>query len=61
MTGSKEGNGNPVPQLRLDEEQTGINITGGNTNKLRYADDTTLMAESKEGAKEPLHESESRE
>ena len=46
MTGSKEGNGNPVPQLRLDEEQTGINITGGNTNKLRYADDTTLMAES---------------
>ena len=48
MTGSKEGNGNPVPQLRLDEEQTGINITGGNTNKLRYADDTTLMAESEQ-------------
>ena len=54
MTGSKEGNGNPVPQLRLDEEQTGINITGGNTNKLRYADDTTLMAESKKELKSLL-------
>ena len=30
----------------LDEEQTGIKIAGRNINKLRYADDTTLMAES---------------
>ena len=60
MTGSNEGNGNPILQLGLDEEQTRINITEGNINKLRYADDTTLMAESKEGAKEPLYESESR-
>ena len=44
MTGSKEGNGNPVLQLGLDKEQTGINITEGNNNKLRYADDTTLTA-----------------
>ena len=32
----------------LDEAQVGIKIAGRNTNKLRYADDTTLMAESKE-------------
>ena len=32
----------------LDEAQAGIKIAGRNTNKLRYADDTTLMAESKE-------------
>ena len=32
----------------LDEEQAGIKITGRNINNLRYADDTTLMAESKE-------------
>ena len=32
----------------LDEAQTGIKIAGGNVNNLRYADDTTLMAESKE-------------
>ena len=30
----------------LDEEQAGINIAGRNTNNLRYADDTILMAES---------------
>ena len=30
----------------LDEAQTGIKITGRNINNLRYADDTTLMAES---------------
>ena len=29
----------------LDEAQAGINIAGRNTNNLRYADDTTLMAE----------------
>ena len=33
---------------RLDEPQAGIQITGRNINKLRYADDSTLMAESEE-------------
>ena len=33
---------------RLDEAQAGIKVAGKNTNNLRYADDTTLMAESKE-------------
>ena len=32
----------------LDEAQAGINSAGRNTNNLRYADDTTLMAESEE-------------
>ena len=32
----------------LDEAQAGIKIAGRNTNNLRYADNTTLMAESKE-------------
>ena len=32
----------------LDEAQAGINIAGRNINNHRYADDTTLMAESKE-------------
>ena len=32
----------------LDEVQAGIKIAGRNINNLRYADDTTLMAESKE-------------
>ena len=32
----------------LDEAQTGIKIPGRNINNLRYADDTTLMAESEE-------------
>ena len=32
----------------LDEAQTGIKIAGRNINNLRYTDDTTLMAESKE-------------
>ena len=32
----------------LDEAQAGINIAGRNINNLRYADDTTLMAESEE-------------
>ena len=34
--------------VRLDESQAGIKITRRNINNLRYADDTTLMAESKE-------------
>ena len=42
----------------LDEAQAGIKITGRNINNLRYADDTTLMAESEEELKEPLDESE---
>ena len=39
---------------RLDEAQSGIKIAGRNTNNLRYADDTTLMAESKEELKSIL-------
>ena len=35
----------------LDEAQAGIKITGRNISNLRYADDTTLMAESKEELK----------
>ena len=38
----------------LDEAQTGINIARRNTNNLRYANDTTLMAESKEELKSLL-------
>ena len=41
----------------LDEAQAGIKIAGKNINNLRYADDTTLMAESEEEL-EPLDESE---
>ena len=39
---------------QLDEAQTGIKISGRNINNLRYADDTTLMAESKEELKSLL-------
>ena len=39
---------------RLNEAQTGIKIAGKNINNLRYADDTTLMAESKEELKNLL-------
>ena len=42
----------------LDEAQAGIKIARRNINNLRYADDTTLMAESEEELKEPLDESE---
>ena len=38
----------------LDEAQAGVKIAGRNTNNLRYADDTTLMAESEEKLKSPL-------
>ena len=34
--------------MRLDEAQAGVKIAGRNINNLRYADDTTLMAESEE-------------
>ena len=38
----------------LEEAQAGIKISGRNINKFRYADDTTLMAESKEELKSHL-------
>ena len=38
----------------LDEAQTGIKISGRNINNLRYADDTTLLAESEEELKSLL-------
>ena len=43
----------------LDEEQVGIKIAGRNINNLRYADDTTLMAESEEELKSLLMKEES--
>ena len=45
----------------LEEVQVGIEIAGRNINNLRYADDTTLMAESEEELKKRLGESERRE
>ena len=39
---------------RLDEAQAGIKFAKGNSNNLRYADDTTLMAESEEELKSLL-------
>ena len=39
---------------RLDESQAGIKIAGRNVNNLRYADDTTLVAESEEELKNHL-------
>ena len=39
---------------RLEETQAGIKIAGSNINNLRYADDTTLMAESEEELKSLL-------
>ena len=39
---------------RLEESQAGIKIAGRNINNLRYADDTTLMAESEEELKSLL-------
>ena len=39
---------------RLEEAQAGINIAGRNTNNLRYADNTTCMAESEEELKSLL-------
>ena len=44
----------------LEEAQAGIKIAGRNINNLRYADDTTLMAESEEKL-EPFDEGERRE
>ena len=43
-----------MQNARLDEAQAGIKIAGRNINSLRYADDTTLMAESEEELKSLL-------
>ena len=47
---------------RLDEAPAGMKIAGSNINNLKYADNTTLMAESEEeppdAPKKPLNESE---
>ena len=43
-----------MQNARLDEAQAGIKITRRNINNLRYADDTTLMEESKEELKSLL-------
>ena len=43
-----------MQNARLDEAQAGIKIAGKNINNLRYADDTTLIAESKEELKSLL-------
>ena len=43
-----------MQNARLDEVQAGIKIVGRNVSNLRYADDTTLMAESKEELKSLL-------
>ena len=42
----------------LNEAQAGIKIAGRNINNLGYADDNTLVAESKRGTKEPIDDSE---
>ena len=43
-----------MQNARLDESQAGMKISGRNINNLRYADDTTLMAESEEELKSLL-------
>ena len=45
-----------MQNVGLDEAQVGIKIAGRNINNLRYADDTTLMAESEEELKSFLIE-----
>ena len=47
-----------MQNARLGEAQAGIKISRRNINNLRYADDTTFMAESEEELKESLNESE---
>ena len=47
-----------IQNARLDESQPGIKIARRNINNLRYADDTTLMAESKEELKSLFDECE---
>ena len=46
-----------MQNARLDEAQPGIKIAGRIIKNLRYADDTTLTAESEEEIKKPLDES----
>ena len=48
-----------MQNARLDEAQAGIKIAGGNIKNLRYADDTTLLAESEEDLKSLLFKEES--
>ena len=43
-----------MQNIQLDESQARIKIAKGNVNNLRYADDTTLMAECKEALKSLL-------
>ena len=43
-----------MQNARLDDLQTEVKIARGNTNNLRYADDTTLIAESEEELKSLL-------
>ena len=45
---------NTMQNARLDESQTGITIAGSKTNKLRHANDTTLIVEIKEELKSHL-------
>ena len=45
-----------MKNVRLDEPQTRIKISGRNINNCRYADDTTLMAESEEELKSQVKE-----
>ena len=45
---------NIMRTVGLEEAQAGIKVAGRNINNLRYADDTTLMAESKEELKSLL-------
>ena len=49
--GGDESQAGIMQNAGLDESQAGIKIAGRNTNNLRYADGTTLMAESKEELK----------
>ena len=43
-----------MQNVRLDEAQAGIKVSGRNINNLRYADDTTLMADREEELKSLL-------
>ena len=47
-----------MQNTKLEESQVGFKIAGKNNNHLRYADDMTLIAESKERTKEPLDKGE---
>ena len=47
-----------MQDARLDETQAGTKTAGRNINKLKYADDTSLMAENKEELKTLLMKSE---